>query len=72
MTIQNSTESHPTIEFLSRDCKSNYHVKCCREWTGIGIKVICSCSCHNNNTSDDNDTMQIRRHLNEQIRICNA
>jgi hypothetical protein len=64
MATQNSTKFHSTIEFLSKYCKSNNHINCSRIWTGIGFQVICTCSCHNND-SDDNDTIQIRRHLNE-------
>ena len=54
MTIQNSIKITSTIDFRSRDCKSKNHVNCSREWTGIGIKVICNCSCHPYN-SNDND-----------------
>jgi len=67
MTVQDYEEFNSTIDFLSKDCKFKNHIKCGREWTGIGIKVICNCSCHNNNTSDDSDTIYIRRNINEQI-----
>lgn len=65
MTVQNSIKFNSTIDFLSRDCQSKNHVNCSREWAGIGVKVICRCSCHNNNKTDDNDTIQIGRYLNE-------
>jgi hypothetical protein len=64
MTVQNTIKFNSTIDFLSKYCKSKNHINCCRIWTGIGIKVICTCRCHNND-SDDSDTLQKRRHLNE-------
>ena len=57
MTIQNSIGFTSTIDFLSRDCKSKNHVNCRREWTGIGIKVICRCSCHNSMTMTSNTSV---------------
>lgn len=50
----NSNELTSTIEFLSKDCKSQNHVNCCKVWAGIGIQVICNCGCHTYN-SNDND-----------------
>jgi hypothetical protein len=63
---QKNIELTSTIEFLSKNCKSNNHINCCRIWTGIGIgfQVICTCSCHNND-SDDSDTIHIRSYPNE-------
>ena len=64
MATQDNTYLLSTIEFLSKDCKSENHINCCKIWAGIGVKVICSCTCHNN-ASDDSYTIHIRRHPNE-------
>ena len=48
MTAQNSAELHFTIEFLSKDCKSQNHFSCSHQWEGFGFNVICNCECHRN------------------------
>jgi len=36
-----------TIDFRSKDCKSNRHQNCASKWNGFGFQIICSCKCHN-------------------------
>ena len=35
-----------TIDFRSKDCKSNRHQNCASKWNGFGFEIICSCECH--------------------------
>lgn len=40
-----------TIDFTSKNCKSNNHFECAGKWEGLGLEVICVCHCedkHNN------------------------
>jgi hypothetical protein len=32
-------------DFVSRECKRNFHGECDGTWSGLGYKVICSCRC---------------------------
>jgi hypothetical protein len=34
------------VEFCSKECRSNSHSDCARQWEGFGFIVICSCTCH--------------------------
>ena len=43
---QNRIEFHSTLEFLSKDCKSQNHSSCSHQWEGFGFNVICICNCH--------------------------
>jgi hypothetical protein len=35
-----------SLDFLSKDCRNNYHNKCSGTWHGLGLEVYCYCSCH--------------------------
>ncbi len=37
------------VEFVSKQCKKEEHIKCCGLWEGLGFKVLCDCICHRNN-----------------------
>jgi len=39
-------ESFTSIDFTSRDCKTNEHQSCKSLWGGLGIIARCNCECH--------------------------
>jgi hypothetical protein len=43
-----NTITSNSLDFLSRDCKSNKHHECIGRWDGLGLEIYCYCSCHNN------------------------
>ena len=34
------------INFTSKYCKAETHVKCSSIWKGLGLVVFCDCPCH--------------------------
>jgi len=37
--------SDTSIDFLSRECRNNFHNSCHGKWEGLGFEIICSCKC---------------------------
>ena len=33
------------IDFISRPCKTDEHLKCAGQWIGFGFHVVCTCKC---------------------------
>ncbi|MFL6424686.1 MAG: hypothetical protein ACJ71G_19725 [Nitrososphaeraceae archaeon] len=38
--------NYNSLDFLSRDCRKNYHNECSGIWHGLGLEVYCYCNCH--------------------------
>jgi len=37
--------SDTAIDFLSRECRNNFHKSCHGKWEGLGFEIICRCKC---------------------------
>ena len=59
--------SFTSVDFTSRECKTNKHQSCEREWNGFGIIVHCNCVCHKKIAVVSHDlTIQENRHRIEE------
>lgn len=60
-------ESFTSIDFTSRDCKTNEHQSCKSLWNGLGIIVNCNCECHKKAAAVAHDMIiQDNRHGTER------
>jgi hypothetical protein len=47
-------KSNIMVEFNSKECRSNRHSDCARQWKGMGFIALCMCTCHKEEEIDFN------------------